>query len=153
LGEGGLAMSELPATGELPAPVGLQGEWPTIPGYTILAELGRGGMGVVFKARQVDFNRLVALKLIRDGALAGPQERARFRIATEATALGRHANVLQIYEAGEHQGRLYFAMEFVDAGSLANYLAGHPQPAPESAELVRTLALTIHHAHAQRIVH
>src|SRR5262245_19300067 len=147
-------MGELPATGDLPAPaMGPQGEWPTIPGYEILEELGRGGMGVVYKARQVDFNRLVALKLIRDGALAGPQERARFRIETEAIARVRHPNVVQIYDASEHQGRLYFAMEFIEGGSLANYLAGQPQPASQSAELVRTLASAIHHAHAQQIVH
>jgi serine/threonine protein kinase len=147
-------MSELPTTGELQAPaVAPQVEWPTIPGYEILEELGRGGMGVVYKARQVDFNRLVALKLIRDGALAGPQERARFRIETEAIARVRHPNVVQIYDAGEHQGRLYFAMEFVEGGSLANYLAGQPQPASQSAELVRILASAIHQAHAQQIVH
>lgn len=147
-------MSELPATGDLPVPaLGPQDGWPTIPGYEILEELGRGGMGVVYKARQLDLKRLVALKLIRDGALAGPQERARFQIETEAFARVRHPNVVQIYEAGEHQGRPYFAMELVEGGSLAKYLAGQPQPAAQSAELIRTLALTIHHAHTQQIVH
>src|SRR5436190_13048756 len=115
-----------PATaGEAPA------EWPTVPGYEVLSELGRGGMGVVFKARQVSLKRLVALKLIRDGALAGPQERARFRIEAEAAARVRHPNVVQIYEASEHQGRPYFAMELVEGGSLDKHLAGQPQPVPQ----------------------
>src|SRR5262245_15175111 len=112
-------MTDRSATGEWPAAAGVvPAEWPTVAGYEILAELGRGGMGVVYKARQVSLKRLVALKLIRDGALAGPQERARFRIEAEAAARIRHPNVVQVHEVGEHQGRPYFAMEFVDGGSL-----------------------------------
>ena len=128
-------------------------DWPRLPGYEILQELGRGGMGVVYKARQVSLKRLVALKLIRDGALAGPQERARFRIEAEAVARMQHANIVQIYEAGEHQGRLYFAMELIEGGGLDKHLAGQPQPAPQAAELVRTLALAVEHAHTQKVVH
>src|SRR5262249_47682326 len=93
------------------------------------------------------------VKLIRDGALAGPQERARFWIEAEATARMRHPNVVQIYEVGEHQGRPYFAMELVEGGSLDKHLAGQPQPAPQAAGLVRTLALAVEHAHAQKVVH
>jgi serine/threonine protein kinase len=147
-------MSEHPATAGWPAPAGaVSAEWPTIPGYEILEELGRGGMGVVYKARQVSSQRLVALKMIRDGALAGPKERARFRIEAEAAARVRHPNVVPIYEVGEHAGRPYFAMEFVAGGSLDRHLAGQPQPAPQAAELVRTLALAVQHAHEQKIVH
>jgi serine/threonine protein kinase len=147
-------MTERPATGDWLAPAELvPADRPTVPGYEILEELGRGGMGVVYKARQLSLQRLVALKLLRDGALAGPQERARFRIETEAAARMRHPNVVQIYEVGMHEGRPYFAMELVDGGSLDRYLAGQPQPAPLAAELVRTLALAVQHAHAQHVVH
>jgi serine/threonine protein kinase len=110
-------------------------------------------MGVVYRACQVSLKRLVALKLIRDGALAGPQQRARFRIEAEAAARMRHANVVAIYEVGEHQGRPYFAMELVDGPSLDKHLSGRPQPAPQAAELLRTLALAVQHAHAQSVVH
>jgi serine/threonine protein kinase len=147
-------MTERPATGDWPAPAGAApADWPTVPGYEILAELGRGGMGVVYKARQVSLKRLVALKVLRDGALAGPQERARFRIEAEAVARLRHPNVVQLYEVGEHQGRPYFALELVEGGSLDQHLAGRPQPAPHAAELVRTLALAVAHAHAQKVIH
>src|SRR5260370_14930368 len=86
---------------------------PTIPGYEILKELGRGGMGVVYQARQVSFNRLVALKLIRDPALASPQDLARFRIEAEAAARMRHPNIVQIYEVGEPAARPHFGKELV----------------------------------------
>jgi serine/threonine protein kinase len=150
-------MSEPPITGEWPATDPAASEasvhWPTIPGYEILQELGRGGMGVVYKARQTNSNRLVALKLIRDGALAGPQERGRFRIEAEAAARMRHANIIQIYDVGEHAGRLYFAMEFVEGGSLDQHLTGGPLPPTQAAELLRTLALAVEHAHTQKVVH
>jgi serine/threonine protein kinase len=147
-------MSDHSATRDWQAPAeAVITEWPRLPGYEILQELGRGGMGVVYKARQVSLKRLVALKLIRDGALAGPQERARFRIEAEAVARMQHANIVQIYEAGEHQGRLYFAMELIEGGGLDKHLAGQPQPAPQAAELVRTLALAVEHAHTQQVVH
>ncbi|HEV3259353.1 MAG TPA: serine/threonine-protein kinase, partial [Gemmataceae bacterium] len=146
-------MTERPSTGDLPAPSGVPADWPALPGYEILAELGRGGMGVVYRARQVSSQRLIALKVLRDGALAGPRERARFRIEAEAVARVQHPNVVQIYEVGEHQGRPYFAMELVEGGGLDKYLAGRPQPAPQAAALVRTLALAVQHAHDQKVIH
>src|SRR5262245_53281059 len=108
-----------PPAAPTPAP---QPDWPALPDYEILAELGRGGMGVVYKAKQLSAGRLVALKLIRDGALAGPQERARFRIEAAAAARMHHPNIVQIHEVGEHLGRSYFAMEFVAGGSLDKHL-------------------------------
>ena len=123
-------MSEQPPTGDWPASAAaVPADWPAVPGYEISEELGRGGMGVVFKARQVNLKRLVALKMIRDGALAGPRERARFRIEAEAVARMRHANVVAIYDVGEHQGRPYFAMELVEGPSLDQHLSGRPLPA------------------------
>jgi serine/threonine protein kinase len=110
-------------------------------------------MGVVYRARQVSLKRLVALKLIRDSALAGRQELARFEVEAEAAARMRHPNIVQIYEIGEHQGFPYFAMELVEGGSLVERLAGRPQPPVLAAELIRTLAQAVHHAHEQKVVH
>jgi len=147
-------MSERPASGDWSASTKASTpDVPTVPGYQVLEELGRGGMGVVYKALQVSTGRPVALKLIRDVALAGPQERARFRIETQAAARMRHPNIVQVYEVGEHEGRPYFAMELVEGGSLDKHLAGLPQPALEAATLVRTLALAMQHAHAQHVIH
>src|SRR5947209_5231255 len=100
-------MSDSPATGDWTAPAGQAA--PAVPGYEVLEELGRGGMGVVYKARRLDAQRLVALKVIRDGALAGAEGRARFRIEADAVARLRHPNVVQVYEVGEHAGVPYFA--------------------------------------------
>ncbi len=147
-------MSEPSATGDWQAPgPAAPAERPTIPGYEILEELGRGGMGVVYKARPVDSPQLVALKMIRDGALAGPQDRVRFRIEAEAAARMRHPNIVRIYEVGEHAGRPHFAMELIEGGSLDQHLCGRAQPAPQAAELVRALAIAVQHAHEQKIVH
>jgi serine/threonine protein kinase len=147
-------MNADPATGDWSAPADVApAEWPTIPGYEILDELGRGGMGVVYKARQISLKRLVALKLIRDGALASADEQARFRIEAEAAARMRHPNVVAIYDVGEHAGRPYFAMELVEGGSLDKHLTGQPRPAGQAAELIRTVALAVQHAHEQKVVH
>jgi serine/threonine protein kinase len=127
--------------------------WPSVSGYEIVRELGRGGMGVVYEARELKSGRRVALKLIRDGALAGPAERARFRIEAEAAARMRHANIVAIYAVGEQEGRPFFAMELMEGGSLDKLLAGQPQPAQQAAQLARLLALAVQHAHEQRIVH
>jgi eukaryotic-like serine/threonine-protein kinase len=127
--------------------------WPGVPGYAIEAELGRGGMGVVFRARQIATGRLVALKLLRDSALAGPQELARFRLEALAAQRMRHPNIVEIVEVGEHDGRPYFAMELVEGGTLAQRLAGQPIDAQAAAEMIRTLALAVQHAHERNIVH
>jgi len=128
-------------------------DWPTVPDYEVLRELGRGGMGVVYRARQVSAGRLVALKMIRDGALAGAQDRARFRLEAEAASRMQHPNVVQIFEVGEHNGLPFFAMELIEGGTLDKHLAGRPLSPPQAAELVLALADAIEHAHARKIVH
>ena len=124
-----------------------------VPGYEVLGELGRGGMGVVYKARQQALDRIVALKMILAGAHAGPEELARFRSEAEAVARLQHPNIVQIYEVGEHDGRPFFSLEFVEGGSLDRKLAGTPQPPREAAALVETLARAIHAAHQRGVVH
>ena len=127
--------------------------FPSIPGYEVEAILGRGGMGVVFKARHLRLNRTVAIKTLLGGGSAGPRERERFQREAETVAALRHPNVVQLYDVGEEEGRPYFTMEFVDGGSLALKLAGSPQPARPSADLVSTLADAVHAAHRGGIVH
>jgi serine/threonine protein kinase/photosystem II stability/assembly factor-like uncharacterized protein len=125
---------------------------PTIPGYEFLGELGRGGMGVVYRARQLSLNRLVALKMLL-ASRAGPDELARFRREAEAVARLRHPNFVHVYDIGEQDGRPFFSQEFVDGGSLAGKLAGAPQPPRQAAELLETLARAMHRAHQGGIVH
>jgi WD40 repeat protein len=122
-------------------------------GYELLGELGRGGMGVVYKARQVGLNRLVALKMVLAGSHAGPEELARFRTEAEAVAALQHPNIVQIYEVGESDGLPFFSLELVEGGSLADRLTGTPWAARPAAELVATLARTMHYAHSCGIVH
>src|SRR5262249_48024041 len=87
-----------------------------VPGYEVLEELGRGGMGVVYKARQLGLNRIVALKMIRGGSHAGPEELARFRVEAEALARLQHSNIVQVFEVGEHDGLPFFSLELCDGG-------------------------------------
>jgi tetratricopeptide (TPR) repeat protein len=126
---------------------------PTVAGYEILGPLGRGGMGLVYAARQVTSGRQMALKLVRGGAHAEPRDLARFRAEAEAVARLRHPNIVSIYEVGEQAGWAYFALELVPGGSLAQQLSGRPQPAGPAAVIVETLARAMHHAHEHGIVH
>jgi eukaryotic-like serine/threonine-protein kinase len=126
---------------------------PQIPGYAVEAILGRGGMGVVFKARHLRLDRPVALKMMLAGAYAGPREQDRFQREAEAVARLRHPNVVQIHDVGDSDGRPYFTMEYVEGGSLAQQLAGTPQPARQAAQLAATLAGAVQAAHACGIVH
>jgi serine/threonine protein kinase/tetratricopeptide (TPR) repeat protein len=128
-------------------------ERPRVAGYEILAELGRGGMGVVYKARHLQLKRLVALKMILAGPHAGPSHLARFRSEAEAAARLQHPNVVQIYEVGDQDGRPYFSLEYVDGGTLAQRLTQAALPARQAAELVETLARAVQYAHQRGIVH
>ena len=124
-----------------------------VPGYELLGELGRGGMGVVYRARQVGLNRIVALKMVLHADHAGESVRVRFRAEAEAVARLRHPNVVQIYDVGEIDSRPFFSMEYVEGGSLAEEVRGKTLPPREAAELVRTLALAVEAAHRAGIVH
>jgi tetratricopeptide (TPR) repeat protein len=139
-----------PDDAELP----LEGtDLPQIAGYEVEAVLGRGGMGIVYRARHLRLNRLVALKMMLSGAFAGRDERTRFQREAEAVAAMRHPNIVQIHDSGELDGRLYFTMEYVDGGSLAQFLSGTPQPARQAAAIVETLARAVQVAHQGGIVH
>jgi hypothetical protein len=127
--------------------------WPVVPGFEILEELGRGGMGVVYKARQINLNRLVALKMILAGAHAGHVARARFDMEAQAVASLQHPDIVQIHDVGQAGGLPYFSLEFIDGGSLALRLDGRPVDITQAAWTIRILARAIHAAHLQGIVH
>jgi eukaryotic-like serine/threonine-protein kinase len=125
----------------------------SVPDHELISELGRGGMGVVYKARHLRLDRVVALKMILAGQYAANEQRRRFLIEATAVARLQHPNVVQIYETGEHDGRPYFSLEFVEGGSLDLKLRGNPQPPRQAAALIETLARAMHHAHGKGIVH
>jgi WD40 repeat protein len=124
-----------------------------IPGYEIEDVLGRGGMGVVYRARQTQLNRVVALKMLLAGDQAGPDELDRFRAEARTVAQFQHPHIVQIFEVGEHDGRPFFSLEYVEGGSLAQQLRGTPLPARDAAELVETLAGAVHYAHERHLIH
>jgi serine/threonine protein kinase len=126
---------------------------PVVPGYEVLKELGRGGMGVVYRARQTALNRLVALKMIRGGEDVRPEQLARFRAEAAAVAKLEHANIVHIYEVGTCGGRPFLSLELVHGHSLAQRLGGTPQPPDEAAQILAILARAVHHAHERNIVH
>jgi serine/threonine protein kinase len=141
------------AAGIAAAPTIQPNDIEAVPGYELLGILGRGGMGIVFRARQLSLKRQVALKMILTGRHARPTERARFQREAEAVARLQHPNIVQIHEVGEQNGLPYFSLEFVNAGSLAQFLGNNPQPPRICAGLVEELALAMHYAHKRGIVH
>jgi WD40 repeat protein len=148
--------SSLPGatTAVSPAPsAAVSPEAPSIPGYELLGVLGRGGMGVVYKARDTRLGRVVALKTLRAGPHAGEDELARFRAEAEAVAQIQHPNIVQVYEVSDAGGLPFFALEYVEGGSLAGRLAGTPWPARQAAVLVEALARALQAAHERGIVH
>ncbi|CAN5278082.1 hypothetical protein BH10PLA2_BH10PLA2_07200 [soil metagenome] len=122
--------------------------------YEILAEVGRGGMGVVFKARHRSLHRLAALKMVLAGEFATPTQELRFRLEAELAARVQHPNIVQVYEIGSYESRPFLALEWIDGGSLADRLKdGKPWPPTEAAALIETLARAIDVAHSQGVVH
>lgn len=124
-----------------------------IPGFEILGEIGRGNMGVIYKARQTKLNRIVALKMILSGKHADQTQLRRFQ--TEAESIGRvhHPNIVQVYNVGEYEEQPYLVMEYVDGGSLDRKLRGRTLPPKQAAQLIQTLARAIQAAHDQGIIH
>jgi len=125
----------------------------SVPGYAIERVLGRGGMGVVYKARHLALKRTVALKMVLAGGHAGPRELARFRIEAEAVARLSHPNIVQIHEVGEHDGLPFFSLEFCSGGSLDKKIKGTPLPSKDAAKLVETLGRAMQLAHSRNVVH
>jgi serine/threonine-protein kinase len=121
--------------------------------YELLEEIGRGGMGVVFKARQHSLNRIVALKMILKGELASPADLARFRTEAESAARLEHPNIITVYEVNEVDGQAYFSMKYVEGTTLNALLANGPLPPRQAARFVATIARAVHHAHQQGILH
>jgi len=126
---------------------------PAVLGYEVLRELGRGGMGVVYRAWQAGLHRLVALKMVRAGPGPGPDELARFHTEAEAAARLEHPNIARLYEVGTHDGCPYFSLEYVAGGSLAAAVRGAPQPPRTAAALLAVLARAMHYAHQRGVVH
>jgi WD40 repeat protein/tRNA A-37 threonylcarbamoyl transferase component Bud32 len=121
--------------------------------YELLNEIGRGGQGVVYRARQKKLNRLVALKTIPLGHLTSADRLKRFRLEAEAAASLNHPHIVPIYEVGEREGFCYYSMRLVQGGRLDQALAGKPLPARRTAQLLASLARTVHHAHQHGILH
>jgi serine/threonine-protein kinase len=127
--------------------------YPSIKGYEIIGVLGRGAMGVVYKARQSGLKRVVALKMILAGDDANESELLRFRTEAEAAGQLAHPNIVQVHEVGEHNGSPFLSLEFVNGGSLKDRLKGEPQPVQPAAQLTQVLAQAIDYAHRKGIVH
>ncbi|MGO9113046.1 MAG: WD40 repeat domain-containing serine/threonine protein kinase [Thermoguttaceae bacterium] len=121
--------------------------------YELLEEIARGGMGVVYKARQISLNRIVAVKMILAGHLATKADHDRFHAEAQAAALLDHPNILPVFEVGEHEGQHYFSMGYVDGQSLAARLAEGPLPPKQAAELVATVAQAVEYAHRKGVIH
>jgi formylglycine-generating enzyme required for sulfatase activity/tRNA A-37 threonylcarbamoyl transferase component Bud32 len=127
--------------------------FPSVPGYEVVGELGRGGMGVVYKARHRRLNRVVALKMVLSGGHASAEERVRFLAEAEVIAAVKHPGIVQVFDFGTHDGLPFFSLEFCEGGSLAGKLAESPLPAREAAGLLEHVARAVQAAHDKGIVH
>src|SRR3954469_14241720 len=141
------------AQGRFAALATIDFEIPAVPGYDIIGILGRGGAGVVFKARQLALQRVVAIKMLQNWKHAGGKELARFRAEADVIARLHHPNIVQIYDVGEAAGRPYFVLEYVAGGNLAQQLDGTPQSVRVAARFIEVLARAVDAAHANGVVH
>src|SRR5262249_34974410 len=123
------------------------------PGYEVLGELGRGGMGVVYRARHRALNRVVALKMILSGSHAGEGELQRFQTEAEAIARLQHPGIVAVHDIGTHDGRPFFSLELCTGGSLEKKLGGTPMQPNEAAVLVGRLAQAVQAAHEAKVIH
>jgi len=130
-----------------------RGAVPTVPGYAIAEELGRGGMGVVYKAREVELDRWVALKMVLAGAHASTDELTRFQNEAKSVAALEHPHIVKIHSLGEHAGLPFFTMEYCPDGSLEQRVRAAPLSPDEAAQLIEQLAGAMAHAHAQGLIH
>lgn len=143
---------QTPVQSEVITGAAFSSDWPIISGYEILAEVGRGGMGVVYKARHLGLNRIVALKMLLQMG-DGQEGLLRFRSEAETLARLQHPNIVPVYDVGEVLGRPYFSMEFEEAGRLSDRVGEQPQNPIEAARWVEVLARAMHTAHENGIVH
>src|SRR5204863_6692904 len=121
--------------------------------YELLEEIARGGMGIVYKARQIRLNRLVAVKLLLSGPLASSTDLQRFQAEAEAAANLQHPNIVPIHAVGEHAGQPFFSMDYVEGHSLSELVREHPLPAPRAAGYVKTIADAMQYAHERGVLH
>ena len=129
------------------------GSQPVIPGYEIIRELGRGGMGVVYEARQERLNRLVAVKVLLGGRYATAKSQERFKAEVDAIGRMQHPNLIQVFDVGEYDGRMYYSMEYLAGGNLEDRIGNVPLPARKAAELLVILADAIEAVHQQGVIH
>ena len=146
--------NDAPTVAASPLPVDQSlGTVPYFGDYELLEEIARGGMGVVYKARQVSLDRIVALKMILAGQLASPADVQRFHAEAKAAANLKHPNIVAIHEVGQHEGQHFFSMDYVAGRSLAELVRANPLPAARAARYVQTVAEAIEHAHQQGTLH
>jgi WD40 repeat protein/Flp pilus assembly protein TadD len=130
-----------------------QGDLPRIGRFQLIEEIGWGGMGVVYRAQQLDLDRTVAVKTITGPDVLSPEVRRRFRAEAEAAARLQHPHIVQIYEVGDDEHQPYFSMEYISGGNLATHIRKHPLPAIPAARLIERVARAIDYAHSQGIIH
>jgi WD40 repeat protein len=121
--------------------------------YDLLSEVARGGMGVIYKARQRSLDRIVAIKVLASGEFASPEYVRRFRVEAEAAARLQHPNIVAVHEVGQHEGVRYFSMDLVEGPNLTRFMGGHPLPPESAGKVLKTLAEAIQYAHQQGILH